>query len=76
MYRPKQESGRQQSPEWSPWEKCVQGHKQGEPETNKHVADGPSEATDRGKRDREVGGAFSLWLWGQVFSLGLENILS
>lgn len=65
-----------QSPEWSQWEKCVQGHEQGEPETNKHVTDGPSEATDRGKCDREVGGAFSLWLWGQALSLGLESVLS
>lgn len=44
--RSKQESGPQQSPEWAPWEEmCVKGHRQGESETNQHIADGPSQVT-------------------------------
>ena len=43
----------QRSPEWALWEKCGEGHQQGEPATSQLVADGPSEGTDRGKCDRE-----------------------
>lgn len=42
----------QQSPERAPWEQCGEGRQQGEPAISQLVADGPSEGTGRGKRDR------------------------
>lgn len=48
---------------------------EGQPETNQHIAGGPSQVTKR-ERDRGMDGTFSLWLWSQALSSGMENVLS
>lgn len=48
---------------------------QGEPRINQHLADGP-QVTTKGRCDRDMGGAFSVWLQSQALSSWLENVFS
>ena len=77
MQVPVQESGPQQSPEWATWgERCGEGHKQGEPETETSRLLRVLLWDQQGEMQLGVGGAFSPRLWSQGLSSGLENVLS